>query len=102
MTCHWRKRFRCRWRLHRRSQGLLIPSGLFSPAGDSTIPPEARAIFAGHVLAADEKVNVLTGRTFILAFRPDQCSVSEVIIIGPLMWPSRSFRCGAAIFPESE
>src|SRR5215468_3189824 len=40
----------------------FIPSGLFTPAGASTVPPQARAIFAGHVLAADKKTNVLTGR----------------------------------------
>jgi hypothetical protein len=41
----------------------FIPTGLFTPAGDSIIPPQARAIFAGHVLAADEK----TGRAFYWA-----------------------------------
>jgi hypothetical protein len=45
----------------------FIPTGLFTPAGDSIIPPQARAIFAGHVLAADEKINVLTGRAFYWA-----------------------------------
>ena len=45
----------------------FIPSGLFTPAGDFTVPPQARAIFTGHVLAAEEKINVLTGRAFYWA-----------------------------------
>ena len=36
-------------------------------ASDSTVPPQARAIFTGHVLAADEMINVLTGRAFYWA-----------------------------------
>lgn len=46
---------------------FFIPTGLFSSAGDSTVPAQARAMLAGHVLAADEKINVLTGHAFYWA-----------------------------------
>jgi hypothetical protein len=45
----------------------FVPSGLFAPAGDPTMPPQARAIFTGHVLAAEKKINVLTGHAFYWA-----------------------------------
>ena len=63
----------------------FIPSGLFTPAGDSTIPPEARAIFAGHVLAADEKINVLTGRAFYWALVETLGGAYDVVIDSNLL-----------------
>ena len=58
----------------------FIPSGLFTPAGESTVPPQARAIFAGHVLAADEKINVLTGRAFYWALVETLGGAYDVVI----------------------
>jgi hypothetical protein len=42
----------------------FIPSGLLSPNGDAIDPPEPHALFAGHVLEADERRNSLTGQPF--------------------------------------
>ncbi|NPV21070.1 hypothetical protein [Bradyrhizobium aeschynomenes] len=45
----------------------FIPSGLFTPSGESAVPPQARAMFVGHVIAADKKVNSLTRGAFYWA-----------------------------------
>ncbi len=58
----------------------FIPSGLFAAAGDSTVPPQARAIFAGHVLATDEKINELTGRAFYWALVETFGGAYDVVI----------------------
>lgn len=42
----------------------FIPSGLFRPDGTEETLPEARAIIAGTVLAAERRTNGLTGRDF--------------------------------------
>src|SRR5262249_52963145 len=63
----------------------FIPSGLFTPAGDSTVPPQARAIFAGHVLAADEKINVLTGHAFYWALVETFGGAYDVVIDSDLL-----------------
>jgi hypothetical protein len=42
----------------------FIPAGLFHPGGEERNPPEALAIFAGHILKAEEKVNEMTGESF--------------------------------------
>jgi hypothetical protein len=63
----------------------FIPSGLFTPAGDSTVPPQARAIFTGHVLAADEKINVLTGRAFYWALVETLGGAYDVVIDSNLL-----------------
>jgi hypothetical protein len=63
----------------------FIPSGLFAPAGDSTVPPQARAIFTGHVLAADEKINVLTGRAFYWALVEAFGGAYDVVIDSNLL-----------------
>jgi hypothetical protein len=58
----------------------FIPSGLFAPNGDTAVPPQARAMFAGHVLAADEKTNVLTGRAFYWALVETFGGTYDVVI----------------------
>src|SRR5215470_6397151 len=63
----------------------FIPSGLFTPDGDSTVPPQARAIFAGHVLAADEKINVLTGRAFYWALVETLGGAYDVVVDSNLL-----------------
>jgi hypothetical protein len=45
----------------------FIPSGLFSPEGESTNPPQANAIFAGHILDAKTKTNDFSGETYYWA-----------------------------------
>src|SRR5205085_832715 len=42
----------------------FIPSGLFSPTGEGTDPPEARAIFTGQIQQAGARRNDLTGEQF--------------------------------------
>lgn len=45
----------------------FIPSGLFSPDGSTTDPPEALAIFTGHVRESAVRKNAITGATFYWA-----------------------------------
>jgi hypothetical protein len=42
----------------------FIPSGLFTPEGEDTTPPQAYAIFTGHVLDTSLITNPVTGLTF--------------------------------------
>lgn len=42
----------------------FIPSGLFSPGGAKTEPPQALAILTGHVRRAEKRTNDLTGCLF--------------------------------------
>jgi len=62
----------------------FIPSGLFTPA-DSTVPTPAQAIFAGHVLAADEKINVLTGGAFYWTLVETLGGAYDVVIDSTLL-----------------
>jgi hypothetical protein len=43
----------------------FIPSGLFSPNGESTTPPEALAIFNGHIVDVEELINPITNNRFL-------------------------------------
>lgn len=63
----------------------FIPSGLFAPASDSTVPPRAQAIFTGHVLAADKKTNVLTGRAFYWALVETYGGAYDAVIDSSLL-----------------
>jgi len=63
----------------------FVPSGLFTPAGDSAVPPQARAIFVGHVVAADEKINMLTGRAFYWALVETFGGAYDVVIDSTLL-----------------
>lgn len=65
----------------------FIPSGLFTPAGDSTSPPKARAVFAGHVLAVEQKINVLTSRAFYWAL-VDTLGGAYDVVIDPSLLPA--------------
>lgn len=58
----------------------FVPSGLFSPSGESIVPPQARAIFAGHVLAAEERTNTLTGDVFHWALVETYGGAYDVVI----------------------
>jgi len=42
----------------------FIPSGLFSPEGGDTVPPQAYAIFTGHVIETSLITNPVTGIEF--------------------------------------
>lgn len=42
----------------------FVPSGLFSPNGESAEPPAALAIFTGHILEAEELMNSMTKLSF--------------------------------------
>jgi hypothetical protein len=59
----------------------FIPSGLFTPAG-SEAPARAEAIFAGHVLQAERRTNVLTGADFIWCL-VDSLGGSFDVVIDP-------------------
>ena len=58
----------------------FIPSGLFSPDGQPVIPPEPHALIAGHVLAADERRNALTGVSFWWALVETVGGTFDVVI----------------------
>jgi hypothetical protein len=58
----------------------FIPSGLFASSSESVAPPRARAIFSGHVLASDEKINELTGRAFYWALVETYGGAYDVVI----------------------
>jgi hypothetical protein len=42
----------------------FIPSGTFRPGGDSIEPPEAQAVLAGRILAAERRINSFSGHAF--------------------------------------
>lgn len=46
---------------------FFIPSGLFKPGGEAMEPPEAWAIFGGHVLRCSSLTNPVTGALFLWA-----------------------------------
>jgi hypothetical protein len=58
----------------------FIPSGLFRPTDDSSAPPPALAMFAGHVLAAEKKINGLTNRAFYWALAETYGGAYDVVI----------------------
>ncbi len=58
----------------------FIPSGLISPAGEPVDPPEAHALFAGHVLEAEERHNSVTGRPFWWALVETLGGTFDVVI----------------------
>jgi hypothetical protein len=45
----------------------FIPSGLFSPSGESTQPPQAQAVFTGHILKTEYRTNEVSGVRFLWA-----------------------------------
>jgi hypothetical protein len=63
----------------------FIPSGLFTSAPESAVRPQALAIFAGHVLAAEEKINVLTGSPFYWALVETLGGAYDVVIDSDLL-----------------
>ena len=42
----------------------FIPSGTFKPGGGTIEPPEAHAVLAGRILAAERRINSMSGRPF--------------------------------------
>jgi hypothetical protein len=64
------------------SQSFFPPSFL---TPESTAPPQAWAFFVGHVLAANEKTNVLTGRAFYWALVETLGGAYDVVIDSNLL-----------------
>lgn len=58
----------------------FIPAGLFSSGGGATEPPEAHAIFTGHVLETAKQRNSLTGLTFRWALVDTLGGTFDVVI----------------------
>jgi hypothetical protein len=58
----------------------FIPSGIFSPAGERTEPPDAHAIFTGHILKTASRKNELTGNRFCWALVETLGGVFDVVI----------------------
>lgn len=75
---------------HKLAAQSFIPLGLFPGTGQGTESADARALFAGHVLHAEEKVNDLSGETFIWALVETLGGTYDVVfpasmIEGPLV-----------------
>lgn len=78
----------------------FIPSGLFSPEGKATEPPDSMAIFTGHVVVTETKTNSLTGveyywalvetlgGSFDVVFDPELCDTAPVVggVISGSFW----------------
>jgi hypothetical protein len=58
----------------------FIPSGSFAPDGTKTDPPEAMAIFAGHVKEASTRKNSITGASFYWALVDSLGGLHDVVI----------------------
>ncbi len=58
----------------------FIPSGMFKPDLTTLAPPEATAIFTGHVIEAEVRKNSLTGRPFFWALVDTLCGKYDVVI----------------------
>jgi hypothetical protein len=58
----------------------FIPSGLFSPEGETTEPPQAYAILSGHVRRAEKRTNGLSGDSFYWAEVESYGGVFDVVI----------------------
>jgi hypothetical protein len=63
----------------------FIPSGLFSPNGDTPARPQARAIFTGHVLASERKTYALTGHPFYWALVETLGGAYDVVVDSSLL-----------------
>jgi hypothetical protein len=63
----------------------FIPSGLFSPDGDRTEPPQAMAIFTGHVIDAGVRKNELTSKRFYWALVETLGGAFDVVISPELL-----------------
>lgn len=58
----------------------FIPSGLFTPGDGKAEPPEALAIFTGHILKAELRTNELTGGNFWWVLVESLGGVFDVVI----------------------
>ncbi len=74
----------------------FIPSGLFSPAGERTEPPAARAVFTGRILKTETRENELTGRRFWWALVETYGGTFDVIIDPELL--ERTPKVGGVLF----
>lgn len=63
----------------------FIPSGMFSPDGDSTAPPQAYGIFSGHIVQAAKRQNELSGNSFYWALVESLGGLFDVVIGSELM-----------------
>jgi hypothetical protein len=63
----------------------FIPSGLFAPDGGTTDPPEALAIFTGHVNETAVHKNSITGATFYWALVETLGGLFDVVIDSTLL-----------------
>ncbi len=66
----------------------FIPSGLISPEGRPVEPPEPHALFVGHVIAAAERRNSVTGTPYWWAL-VDTLGGTFDVVIDPVLLPSQ-------------
>lgn len=63
----------------------FVPAGLFSPSEGSIEPPQAYAIFTGHIIESEERVNSLTGMRFFWCLVETLGAVFDVVIAPELV-----------------
>jgi hypothetical protein len=63
----------------------FIPSGTFIPGGGVIDPPQAHAIFTGHILKTEARCNELTGREFWWALVESYGGIYDVVIDAELV-----------------
>ncbi|MEM7116685.1 MAG: hypothetical protein AAF614_29895 [Chloroflexota bacterium] len=63
----------------------FIPSGLFNLEEGSIDPPQSYAIFTGHIIQAEEKVNTLTDNTYIWSSVDTLGGIFDVVIDSALV-----------------
>ena len=73
----------------------FIPSGLISPSGEPVTPPESHALFTGHVVEAEERMNAVTGESYWWALVDTQGGTFDVVIDPTLL--SKPVRAGNVV-----
>lgn len=73
----------------------FIPSGLISPAGEPINPPEPHALFAGHVIEAEQRHNAVSGTAFWWALVETIGGTFDVVIDRALL--SNGVRAGQVL-----
>ena len=70
---------------HKLASQSFIPLGLFPGTEQGAESADARALFAGHVLKAEERVNDLSGETFVWALVETLGGTYDVVVASSMM-----------------
>ena len=80
---------------HKLADQAFIPIGTFAPGGGRLEPPESTALLTGHVLAAEQRANKLTGEYYWWAL-VDSYGAAYDIVADPTV-VSGSLKRGAVV-----